>query len=277
MRYTPFFPPPPLRVHVECLWRLEGEGAGLPAETIVPDGCMEIVLHGGDRFARIDEKGRAAPQPRAFVVGQMLGPLVVRPGARIETWGIRFRPGGAAPFFDAPMADLAGCIVDLEARCGPAARTGIERALEARQATERLWRIEEWLLARLEEREADPLPGAAARAIVKARGRVRLDDLAARAGLGPRQLERRFLRGVGIPPRALARIVRFQNLFRLVRERGTQPGWADLACEAGYYDQAHLLRDFRELAGATPPRFLEAQGEFSRTLTGRERLDDLFG
>jgi AraC-like DNA-binding protein len=279
MRYTVLPPAPPLRPYVECLWRLEGDGAGLPEETIVPDGCMEIVLHCGDRFARVAAGGAAtASQPRAFVVGQMLGPLVIRPGARVETWGVRFRPGGAAPFFDEPMPDLAGRCVDLEAIGGAGRGRWIDRTREARTAPERRRRIEAWLLERLGRRHTDPLPGLAAGAIVSARGRVRIDDLASRAGLGPRQFERRFLKGVGLPPRALARVVRFQNLFRLVHARdGADGGWADLACAAGYYDQAHLLRDFRELAGSTPPRFLAGQGEFSRALTGRARLDDLFG
>jgi AraC-like DNA-binding protein len=212
----------------------------------------------------------------------MLAPVVVRPGSRVETWGIRFRPGGVAAFFDAPMPELAGRMIDLAVLGGAAERTEIEAVHEAATPALRHRRMEAWLVARREQRlrrrAADPLPALAARAIVAARGRVRLDDLASRAGLGPRQFERRFLRGIGIPPRALARLVRFQRVFRLVHARGESAGtWADLACEAGYYDQAHLLRDFRELAGATPPRFLAAQGEFSRALTGRDRRDDPFG
>ena len=86
-------PAPALRDHVECLWRLEGDGREVPPETIVPDGCMEVVLHCGDRFERLDADGGAARQSRAFLVGQLMTPVVVRPGRRIETWGIRFRPG----------------------------------------------------------------------------------------------------------------------------------------------------------------------------------------
>jgi methylphosphotriester-DNA--protein-cysteine methyltransferase len=277
MRYTVLSPPPALAAHVECLWRLEGDGRGLPPETIVPDGCMEVVLHCGDRFERLDSGGGATLQSRAFLVGQMLAPVVVRPGTRVETWGVRFRPGGAAAFFEAPMPELAGRLVDLEDGAGAGAVAGLDAFHAACTPADRRRRLEAWLAARLDRRAADPLPAVAARVIVRARGRVRMDYLASEVGLGPRQLERRFLRGVGIPPRALARLVRFQQVFRLVHERPATTGaWADLACEAGYYDQAHLLLDFRELAGTTPPRFLAEQGEFSRALTGGGRLDDLF-
>src|SRR5262249_2233737 len=154
----------------------------------------------------------AATQPRAFVVGQLLAPIVLRPGKRIDTWGIRFRPGGAAAFFETPMPDLAGRMVDLESLCRDVERDGIDAVLQAGGTAERRWLLERWLLERLGRRAADPLPQVAARAIVAARGRVRVDELATRAGLGARQFERRFLQGVGIPPRALARLARFQHL-----------------------------------------------------------------
>jgi len=277
MHYTVLPPSPALRSAVECFWRLEGIGAGLPAETIVPDGCMEIVLHLGDRFEQVAPCGTVAPQPRAFVVGQMLRPLVVRPGARVETWGIRFRPGGAAPFFRAGMQELTGRVVGLESLWGGDGERFAGRLFDARTVPARRAVLEAILLAK-RKAPADPLATAAARAIVATRGVARTSVLAARAGVGRRQLERRFLRGVGIPPRRLARIVRFQHLFRLVDGRdGANGAWADLACAAGYYDQAHLLRDFREFADSTPPRFLAGQGEFSRLLTAPDRLDDLFG
>lgn len=261
---------------IECFWRLDGEGAGLPDETIVPDGCMEIVLHLEGRFERVAPGGGAAPQPRAFVVGQMIRPLVVRPAARVETWGIRFRPGGAAPYLGGGMQELTGHIVDLESLWGRDGERFLARLMDERTVAARQSTIESMLLAR-RRRGADPLAAAAARAIVVSRGLARAGAIAARAGIGRRQLERRFLRGVGLPAATLARIVRFQQVFRLANESGGAAGaWAEVACAAGYYDQAHLLRDFRQFAGSTPPRFLAVQGEFSRVLTGPDRLDDLF-
>jgi AraC-like DNA-binding protein len=236
---------------------------------------MEIILHCGDRFDRLDARGRAERQPRAFVVGQMTRPFVVRPAARIETWGIRFRPGGAAAFLDGGLQELTGQVVDLETVWGAEGRRCVEWIGEARHPSERRRRIEAMLLDRL-RRGVDPIAHAAARSLVAARGRLRIAALASEAGIGMRQFERRFLRGVGLPPRLLGRILRFQHLFRLAPAASTPATWADRALDAGYYDQAHLLRDFREFAGSTPPRFLAEQGEFSRALTSRDRLDHLF-
>ena len=274
MRYTVLQPAAALRPMVECYWRLDGIGAGRPDETIVPDGCMEIVLHLEDRFARVGPAGDAAPQPRAFVAGQMLGPLVVRPQASVETWGIRFRPAGAAAFFGGDIPDLTGHLVALESLWGHDAGRFVERLAGARTTAARRDALDALLLAR-RSFTVDALVAAAAGAIVATRGAARTGVLAARAGIGRRQLERRFLRGVGVPPGTLARIVRFQHVFRLAGGADGEPRvWAGLACDAGYYDQAHLLRDFRQFAGSTPPRFLAVQGEFSRALTARR--DDAF-
>ncbi len=73
--------------------------------------------------------------------------------------------------------------------------------------------------------------------------------------LGDRQLRRRFTAAVGIGPKRFARIARFRWLLAEL-ERPDRPRWADLAAAAGYTDQAHLIREFAELSGETPARYL---------------------
>jgi len=73
-------------------------------------------------------------------------------------------------------------------------------------------------------------------------------------GVSTRHLERRFKARVGMSPKHFARIARFQRVFRAVEEGGA--GWVDAAAECGYYDQAHLIRDFRDLAGEAPAHLM---------------------
>ncbi|MCI0363900.1 MAG: hypothetical protein L0219_08465, partial [Phycisphaerales bacterium] len=93
MRYVEIQPSRLLQRFVECFWILEGDDRG--AAPILPDGCMELVIHYGDRFRRIHENGNSEIQPRAFVVGQMTGPIAIAPTGRAGILGVRFRPGGA--------------------------------------------------------------------------------------------------------------------------------------------------------------------------------------
>ena len=86
-------------------------------------------------------------------------------------------------------------------------------------------------------------------------GRIGVDHLACIGNLSTRQLERRFLHEVGIPPRLLANILRFRRVFDLFDEPLAN-SWVEAALSAGYFDQAHMIRDFKEFAH-TSPSFLE--------------------
>jgi len=99
-------------------------------------------------------------------------------------------------------------------------------------------------------------------------------ELASAAAWSPRQLEREFRRRVGLTPKSLARILRFQNVLRW---RGIRPEWpwADLAAHAGYADQAHLVRDFRAFAGTTPTGIDSRPGELTRHFVAPDRLESL--
>jgi AraC-like DNA-binding protein len=102
-----------------------------------------------------------------------------------------------------------------------------------------------------------------------------MERLAALSGCSRRSLERRFDAAVGMPPKRLARIVRFQRVFREAREAASA-GWVEVALRCGYADQSHLIRDFRELAGEPPTAFLGGEGELSRRFTSPERLERFF-
>jgi AraC-like DNA-binding protein len=89
-------------------------------------------------------------------------------------------------------------------------------------------------------------------------GPRRVGALAAELGWSPKHLIARFREQIGLPPKTVARIARFHRVVRWLGGR-ERVRWAELACRAGYYDQAHLNRDFRELAGSTPSDFLRSR------------------
>ncbi|MBC7895887.1 MAG: helix-turn-helix domain-containing protein, partial [Cytophagaceae bacterium] len=96
-------------------------------------------------------------------------------------------------------------------------------------------------------------------------GAVVIADLARELGTTPRHLQRLFGDTVGISPKLLCRIRRFQRVFSAWRD---DPGnWAEVAVRCGYFDQAHLVRDFSELGGAAPAGLIAALPEFTRLFT----------
>ncbi len=275
VRPTPFLLP-----YVECFWFLaEGSEAGVPSgpppiEKVLPDGCIELVFHLQDRFSRWREDGTSELQPTAFVVGQLTRFLLLQAPGRVSTMGVRFRPGRAHPFLGLPVSEVTGLAVPLgDIWTG----TGIsERMQSAPEDNTRVRIAESWLLSRLASSKlSDRSMEALVDAMVADRGRESVAQLASRAGLSPRQLERRFAVSVGLPPKAFSRIVRLQGALQAVRE-SPSPDWAAIALEAGYYDQPHLLLDFRELAGESPESIRRAGGLTSH-FTSKERLVSFFG
>jgi len=118
--------------------------------------------------------------------------------------------------------------------------------------------------------EAEHTPvGASADAIVRAWGMIPVGVLATGAGIGMRQLERRFLDEVGVTPKRLARISRFQRVFQAMEQSSV--GWTQVAMDCGYYDSSHLVRDFHEFAGGPPSRALAELDELSMAFTRANR------
>ena len=171
-------------------------------------------------------------------------------------------PGGWLLLRGLPQAELSGRVLDLEAALG--ARSGVaalrERMLDAPDLGAALDRLECWLLERFARAGAPhPATRAAGSLLRSARGALRVDDLAHATAVSPRRLRELFLREVGVPPKRLARILRFRTaLDRLAAAPAVDLG--RLALDCGYYDQAHLYRDFRELAAMTPIDYLAAHG-----------------
>jgi AraC-like DNA-binding protein len=259
---------PPLDRWVECVWQARADAAG-PAQTIVPDGCPELIFQLGDPFwQRTDGVDRL--QPRALLVGPTSGPLQLQAAGRVHTIGVRFRPGGMARFVRAPLAAFADRALQLDDVFGNAGRDLVQTVAEARrpEAT-----IAAFLQRRLREQQPrDPLP-AATRQLIDSRGSLTVDALADACGLGPRQLERRFLDGVGLSPKRFGRIVRLQEVLR---RAGTRP-WVDVAIDCGYADQSHLTRDFRALTGNSPDHWLRhSAGELAQQFVSPARLDAFF-
>lgn len=267
-----------LKPHLECLWAVwdERPREGRRSERVVPDGCPELIVHLGDPFSRLLGR-RWTRQPRVFLAGTLTRPWMLRPGRRVRTLGARFRPGAAAAFFDLPMDSATDREVTLARLVGQTKARAFHRRLARARGREAGWAgVEAWLLERLQG--GSGRSGAAKPAVdlvLRARGQVRIDELARRLGWGRRRLERAFARDLGIGPKLFSRIVRLNGVLATLGE--TERARAvDLALDAGYFDQAHLLRDFRLLAGRRPLAAPAGDGEMSRHFTHPERLRTLF-
>ena len=271
MRYREYVPHPRLTPWVKCYWTLQSPAADLmPIEPVFPDGSMELIFHRGDRFrkrrpvARKERPGSGASrdifelQERALLAGQMTGPIELQPTGETEVLGIRFHPAGAASLFSMPLHEWTDHIRPLQDAWDRRALEWQHLALDAVDLPTALGGIERKLLQQLGHRrpsnriiKAENIIGNAVKFIDRTGGNVTVDQLAIASGYGRRQLERLFQSHVGVSPKQLCRIVRFQTALAHT-ENCPKPDWAAVAQATGYCDQAHLIRDFRQFSGMTP-------------------------
>jgi AraC-like DNA-binding protein len=277
VRYEEARPSAQLRGCVECFWFLSDDAAPAPRETerIVPDGCSELILHVGEPFERVTARGFER-QTGAFHVGQLPHFILLRPARRIDTIGVRFRPAGARRFFREPADRLAGQFIALEDLWGSDARRLLARLQEASGRAERLRIVENALLAAFRDDVPDAVVAETCEWILRNAGRVSVREAARNVRLSERSLERRFRNELGLAPKVFARIVRLQGVLRAVG-RCEQPDWADIAADCSYFDQPHLIREFRALTGETPTEFVRNQGRLSLNFTDPARLGARLG
>jgi AraC-like DNA-binding protein len=188
----------------------------------------------------------------SFVAGVTDGPVVVGHRGSARCLQVDLTPLGARRMIGMPMNELANQSVPIDDVLGRFGRDLVQRVGEAPDWPTRFALIDSALRARLAE--AAPVDAGVAWSlgrIMASGGAAVIGDLAGELGWSHRRLIDRYRDTVGLPPKLVARIVRFE---RLTAEVTTDPtiDWAAAATACGYFDQAHLAREVRELAGITP-------------------------
>jgi AraC-like DNA-binding protein len=197
------------------------------------------------------------PLPDSWFGGLSDGYTVVEfDGGSYSSLDLEFNPLGAYRILGVPLSELNGAtVVSLEDLFGADGRELAERIRLTTDWDVRFDLVEGFLIDRLASGPS-PTPATewAWRRLRGTAGKARVEAIAAEIGCSRRYLSARFRDEVGLPPKTAARLIRFEQVCRLMR--ANPAAWAEIAADAGFYDQPHLNREFRELAGTTPTDFL---------------------
>jgi AraC-like DNA-binding protein len=254
VEYWEFAPAAELKPYVRCYWTLRS-AAPIESEPVLPDGRFELVFHLGDPFVQIRDGSRAI-QPDSALVADLRKPVTIQPSGRADVLGVRFHAGGAYPFFRAPLRELEGEVRPLSDAWSATAERVRSRLGETGDDRARIAVLDRELLRRLHDahsadRDFDRLVAV----LRRSDGHCEIPRLAAAAGVSVRQLERRFLSRVGVSPKVFARLLRFRRVVHHIRL--SPSSWLDPSLDLGFFDQSHLIHDFREFAGMTPRSFID--------------------
>lgn len=258
MTYETFEPHADLSSVVKCHWTLEVPAdMQAPKQRIIPDGCLEMCFILGDDIKRFTSENDFIIQPRAMVVGQITKPYYVQPTGYVHSFSVRFYPYGIANFIQKPLCELA----DKETPITLLFEDHIARELEtqvikAPDTAARIEAVENFLLGKLTSPSTiDHIVRSTIDSLSRTKGNASISSILRDDPTKRRNLERNFSKQVGISPKQLGRIIRLQAALKLLLDRSGEK-LTQIAYDSEYYDQAHFIKDFKELTGTNPKDYL---------------------
>lgn len=247
--YREYLPCKELQTYVACYWTTTSVDVIKEPliDRVIPDGCMDIIFNLEN--TSVDRGG--------FVVGLMNSPAVKSIKGVRNFLGVRFWPGGAIPFLNYSAADFTDEIVPLEFFWKEEALTIHERICSENRPEERVKIVENKLISFKDKIDKDDqLISYTLQEIFKHKGVISIENLAGELGISQRHLSRKFKDWIGTNPKKFCNIIRFQNIINHLNQK-EDVNWLEIALLTGYYDQSHLIREFKSFYGQTPSQLVD--------------------
>jgi len=241
MPYKQYKPDAALSPYIDAFWEVTSDESTSFTERIMPDCCIDIIINlGTDVMA--DGSGFIMKNEKAYLIGTMTRykDTVREPGTRLI--GIRFKPAGFVHFFNyAPLQELTDQTVEFEKSYIPSLDV-ISHDFTVG--------LNHFFLRKLSPRRDSIFH--ILEQVYKRRGQINVVELAKNNFMIARQLERIFIRCMGISPKSFINFVRYQSAIQNIRENYPAQSLVDLSFDCGYYDHAHLAKEIKKYSGMSP-------------------------
>jgi AraC-like DNA-binding protein len=256
---TPRVPALPLRPYVRNYDGYFEDIASPRHRTEVPSGEVVLILGFSPGFTALDRASGERRPYNAFVAGIDDGPVLTESAGVSYGVQVNMTPLGAYMLFGVPMHTLANRVVEINDVLGARGRRFVEQLEDAGDWDARFDMIDALITTRFAEATLpSPAVQCAWRRLRSTGGRASIASLAGEAGCSRKHLVAQFHEQIGLPPKTMGRVLRFDRARRMI-ERHAAPLSA-IAAASGYYDQAHLNRDFMAFAGSTPAAWRSHRG-----------------
>lgn len=243
MIYRQFQSHPMLANYIDAYWMVSGE-AGLRTEKILPDGCVDLIFNLGTA-CQTDNGNFTMHHEKAYLVGTMTGVKKVTMSPETKLLGVRFKPA-AFPFFFkcSSLHEVRDVTVEFEKKLAPDFR---------RTARNPIAYLNNFFFKRLSKPKYNLLPVVAD--IHDHKGLMDVTTLSQNHCMTIRQLERLFKQQIGITPKELGNLIRYQFAHSIIQNNTSNRSLLDIAFECGYYDHSHLTNEFKRYTGSAPSQF----------------------
>jgi len=222
---------------------------------VLPDTSLVIGFQYKGKLSYLDNKNEI-PLSNSGITGLQDSYRVFKNSADIGTVLVFFKEAGAAPFFKQPLHELFRESLSLDNFMLRSELLILEEQLcEANDDIKRINVVEEFLISRISKAEPDKLVLAALSLIHKSKGNIRIKELTEQLHISQSPLEKRFRQAVGASPKKFASIVRLKNA---ISGYANENSLTALSYEAGFYDQAHFIKEFKTFTGETPENYFSS-------------------
>jgi AraC-like DNA-binding protein len=257
-----------LQGYIEKLWVFESYGRAPDGDMklIVPNGCIKLVIPFRNGLSgKINDWQHLSKENRITLIGMTDVPSIVdvETNSPSGTIGIQFSPMGAYRFFNINQSEIKNQIHPLTDILGKTVRALEEQISNAESIKGKINLIQQFLLKQLVSRNGDNIFDFCIQKITLTKGKILIKELERETGYSSRWLNMKFQEKVGISPKNLSSIIRFQQFYQALTKRDESNFFRNEFYEY-YYDQSHFIKDFKRFTGFSPGKFALTENEFGR-------------
>lgn len=257
MLHRTYIPKMPLSLFVDYFWYMEDYNPSHSRELAFPDGSVDVVIDLGEEKIRLfDSNHREFVFSHSIVCGPHSEYFVIDTASETRAVGIHFKPGGIHPFLKETLEVLHNKHFPLDIIWGSEA-SEIRDELLASSVPDEMFQVLERRLLSLAKKDLEWDP--AVQFVLNHLHGCQIAEIIEQIGISHRRFNQIFKSVVGMTPKRLNRLNRFQEVFRFVHN-GENISWVHIAQACGYFDQAHFIKDFKSFSGINPSEYRPISG-----------------
>ncbi|GIP32055.1 helix-turn-helix domain-containing protein [Paenibacillus sp. J2TS4] len=252
MLHRTYIPKMPLSLFVDYFWYMEDYNPSHSKELALPDGSVDVIIDlGEDKIRLFDSNYRELVFGHSILCGPHSEYFVIDTACESRVIGIHFKQGGIHPFLKEPLVELHNKHFPLDILWGSKV-SEIRDELLASPGPDEMFQVLERSLLSLARKDLKWDP--AVQFVLNHLHGCQIAEIIEQTGISHRRFNQIFKAEVGMTPKRLNRLYRFQEVLRLVHS-GENISWVNIAQACGYFDQAHFIKDFSSFSGINPSEY----------------------